>query len=509
MRYGFLIDHTRCIGCHACTVACKEENKVPLGVYRTWVKYVEKGTFPDARRFFTVLRCNHCDDAPCITICPTRSLFRRKDGVVDFDNAACIGCKSCMQACPYDALYIEPETQTAAKCNFCAHRLEVGLEPACVVVCPEQAIVAGDLDEPKSRIAQLVAAGGVEVRKPEQGTKPKVFYRGAESASLRPEQLERGEGYLFAEGAAPAPKPAAAPGLVADLKALARTVYDVPHLEQPWGWKVASYLWTKSVAAGALLLAALGVLAGRAVGGPISGTAAAILALVFLAATTGLLVGDLKRPDRFHLILTRPNWSSWLVRGAWILMAFGLLAGLWLLGALLASPFLLQVLSVPSAVAAAATAGYSAFLFHQAEGRDFWQRRWLLLAQLLAAAVAAGSAALLLVGIVTGTGHGAWGWLVEGLALGLATHGVLAGVELLGRHPNADVSRAARVVTDGELRGRFWIGVVGAGTVAPLALLHVGHLGSAPAALACLLALGGLWLWESLWIRAGQSVPLS
>ncbi len=509
VRYGFLIDHTRCIGCHACTVACKEENRVPLGVYRTWVKYVEKGTFPDARRFFTILRCNHCDDAPCISICPTRALFRRKDGIVDFDPAACIGCKSCMQACPYEALYLDPETNTAAKCNFCAHRVEVGLEPACVVVCPEQAIVAGDLDEPKSRIAQLVAAGGTEVRKPEQGTKPKVFYRGAESAALRPDQLERGEGYLFAEAPAPAPRPPAAPGLVADLKALARTVYDVPHLEAPWGWKVATYLWTKSVASGALFLGALGVLAGRAVGGPISGTAAGILALAFLAATTALLVGDLERPDRFHFVLTRPNWGSWLVRGAWVLMGFGLLAALWLLGALLGSPGFLRVLSVPAALAALAAAGYSAFLFHQAEGRDFWQRKWLLLAQLLAASLAAGSAALLLAGILWGTGAGAWPWLVEALAFGLVAHGVLAGVEILGRHPSGDVARAARVVSDGELRGRFWVGVVGAGILAPLALLHVWHLGSAPAAVACLLSLGGLWLWESLWIRAGQSVPLS
>jgi Fe-S-cluster-containing dehydrogenase component len=157
VRYGFVIDQRKCIGCHACTVACKEENQVPLGAFRTWVKYVEKGAFPHTRRYFSVLRCNHCDDAPCVTICPTVALYRRPDGVVDFDGARCIGCKSCMQACPYDALYIDPNTNTAAKCNYCAHRLEVGLEPACVIVCPEQAIIAGDLDAPSSAIARLVA----------------------------------------------------------------------------------------------------------------------------------------------------------------------------------------------------------------------------------------------------------------------------------------------------------------------------------------------------------------
>ncbi len=148
MRYGFVIDQTRCIGCHACTVACKEENRVPLGTSRTWVKYVEKGEFPNTRRHFAVLRCNHCDNAPCVTICPTVALYRRADGIVDFDRDRCIGCKSCMQACPYDALYIDPETQTAAKCHYCAHRVEVGLEPACVIVCPVRAILAGDLDDP-------------------------------------------------------------------------------------------------------------------------------------------------------------------------------------------------------------------------------------------------------------------------------------------------------------------------------------------------------------------------
>ncbi len=151
VRYGFVIDQRKCIGCHACTVACKEENQVPLGVVPHLGEVLEKGDFPDTRRYFTVLRCNHCDDAPCVTICPTVALYRRPDGIVDFDGERCIGCKSCMQACPYDALYIDPETNTAAKCNYCAHRVEVGLEPACVVVCPEQAIIAGDLDDPRTR----------------------------------------------------------------------------------------------------------------------------------------------------------------------------------------------------------------------------------------------------------------------------------------------------------------------------------------------------------------------
>jgi len=193
VRYGFVIDQRRCIGCHACTVACKEENRVPLGAFRTWVKYIERGTFPHTRRYFSVLRCNHCDAAPCVTICPTVALYRRADGIVDFDGERCIGCKSCMQACPYDALYIDPDTGTAAKCNYCAHRVEVGLEPACVIVCPAQAIIAGDLDDPTSPIATIVAREAVQVRKAEQGTRPKVFYLGADAAALLAEAPGSGE----------------------------------------------------------------------------------------------------------------------------------------------------------------------------------------------------------------------------------------------------------------------------------------------------------------------------
>ena len=113
MQLGFVIDHSRCIGCHACTVACKSENDVPLGSFRTWVKYTERGEFPEVRRSFAVLRCNQCSRAPCIGICPVHALHKRPDGIVDIDPARCIGCKSCLQACPYDALYINDASGTA------------------------------------------------------------------------------------------------------------------------------------------------------------------------------------------------------------------------------------------------------------------------------------------------------------------------------------------------------------------------------------------------------------
>lgn len=94
MNYGFIIDNRKCIGCHACSTACKSENEAPLGVYRTWVKYVETGSYPDARRHFQVTRCNPCANPPCVRICPVTAMYQRHDGIVEFDPQICIGCKA-------------------------------------------------------------------------------------------------------------------------------------------------------------------------------------------------------------------------------------------------------------------------------------------------------------------------------------------------------------------------------------------------------------------------------
>jgi len=515
-----VIDHRKCIGCHACTVACKEENQVPLGTFRTWVKYVEKGAWPHTRRYFSVLRCNHCDDAPCVTICPTVALYRRADGVVDLDGERCIGCKSCMQGCPYDALYIDPNTNTAAKCHYCAHRLEVGLEPACVIVCPERAIIAGDLDDRRTEIARLVACEQVEVRKPEQGTRPKVYYIGAESSALAPALQRPASTYLWGQ------RPAAEADLVTMVAALhdaggdgalARLVYDAPHVARPWGWKVGAYLWTKSVAAGALLVAAL---TGSAWWGTILTITAPAISLLFVLLTTALLVLDLKRPERFLYILSRSNRRSWLVWGAWILIAFGVAATAWLATGLTghAIPDLARL---PVALLAIATAGYSAFLFGQAEGRDFWQSP-LVLPHLIVSAYVAGCAALMMASIAwPGTlpvpgfpRHRALDvdqLLVGPLFLALLAHGALLLMEVLSRHPVRDAALAARLLTHGAYRARFWGGVLVLGTLVPmLALLAAVMLDVlALRALAALLALAGLWLWEDIWVKAGQSIPLS
>ncbi len=521
MRYGFVIDQRKCIGCHACTVACKEENQVPLGVNRTWVKYIEKGTFPDTRRYFTVMRCNHCDNAPCVTICPTVALYRRPDGIVDFDGSRCIGCKSCMQACPYDALYIDPETNTAAKCHYCAHRVESGLEPACVVVCPVQAIVPGDLDDPGSTIARLVASQQTQVRKPEQGTRPKLFYVGAESAALTPEMQERRGGVrLLAGRAHPGSRQAessrrAAAGATAHGRDRWTWIC--------WLWRVPSTMSRTPSGRGAgrsprisgpsrsrrarFLVASLGIGAGFLTADALTGLAVPAIGLVFLLLTSLLLVLDLKRPERFLYLVFKPNPRSWLVLGGFILFAAGVLGTLWLLAGLIGNLVALHLLAWPMALVAAATAGYSAFLFGQAEGRDFWQSP-LLLPHLLVAALVGGSASLLLAARVLGSAS----FIVGGLGLvlwaSLLVSALVLGAELFGAHGTEEARRAARLLTHGPLRAPLWGGVAAAGIALPLVLLLSSSVpfGSE---LAAGLALAGLWLWEELWIRAGQMLPLS
>ena len=193
MKWAKVIDQRRCIGCHACTIACKSENEIPSGVTRTFVKQVESGNFPAVERHFQVTRCNQCNNPPCVEACPTSAMYQRTDGIVDFNKSVCIGCKACIAACPYDAIFINPEDEAAEKCNFCAHRIDVGLEPA----CPTEAILIGDLNDSSSAVARAVAREPVTVRRPEKGTRPKLFYSGAHQATLDPLAAKRPEGDLF------------------------------------------------------------------------------------------------------------------------------------------------------------------------------------------------------------------------------------------------------------------------------------------------------------------------
>ena len=521
-NYGFVIDQRKCIGCHACTTACKSENEVPLGVFRTWVKSVETGQYPNTRRHFLVERCNHCANSPCTTICPTTALFRRGDGIVDFDSARCIGCKACMQACPYDAIYIDPDTNTAAKCNFCAHRVDLGLQPACVSVCPVEAIISGDIDDPNSTIAQLLGRESVQQRRPDQNTQPKLWYVGADQSALNPETFTDPQGSMWAEhrdmghgskmhaaAAADAAQPKSrAPGQSVAAGYLSegggQVNYNVAH-EQPWGFLVSLYLWTKSLGAGAFLLAWLAAVIGLATASSALSLAAPALALVFIGITSVLLVADLQRPERFWYLLAKPNWSSWLVIGAYILMAFSGVAFIWLALALLGvrDEGVFRAFMWAGAILAAAAAAYSAWLFGQAEGRDFWQSP-LLAPHLLVQAALAGSAGLLLLDPLLNFSGPQRAMLATALGISVVAHLALAGAELYTPHANAHVRLAAHTLSAGRLRWKFWWGAVALGVAATLAGLAFGL-----PVLAAVCALAGLLLYEDAWVTAGQSVPMS
>lgn len=511
-NYGFAIDLRKCIGCHACTIACKAEHDIPIGVNRCWVKTVERGTFPDTRRFFFPVLCNQCDAAPCVRICPTGALFKRRDGIVDLNGEACIGCRACMQACPYDQLFIDPDTRTAEKCNFCANRVENRLLPACVSVCPTECRVFGDLDDPASPLARLLAAEPVSVRKPEKGTRPKIFYVAADESVIRPEVAARP--LIFREGQV-ALRPIGAPAGDPEAPGDPRVDYDVPH-RKPWGLDLVIYLLAKGVAAGALFLSAL--LWWLGFREPLTVAGGPIVSLLFLGVTTAMLVADLERPERFYYLLTRPNWRSWLVKGAYVLMAHGALATAWLGAAWLKSMWagadgMAALLVGPILVVSGLSAIYTSFLFAQGLGRDLWQGPFSAV-DLAAQAGAAGAAALLIVGALTGAAPGLMAALAWALWASVGAHLALLAIEYgLAPHPTVHHALAAATITRGAYARLFWGVAVAVGGFVPLLLAlagaAAGGAGTGVPVSAAVLALAGGAAWDYIWVEAGQSVPLS
>ncbi len=583
--FAWVIDQTSCIGCHACTTACKQENEVPLGVNRTWVKYVETGTFPQTRRQIAVLRCNHCAEPPCVEVCPTSAMFRRPDGIVDFDTSRCIGCKACLQACPYDAIYIDPEDHVAEKCNFCAHRVDRGLLPACVVVCPTESLVFGDLDDPASRASRLVSNRPTTVRRAEQGTQPKAFYLGASEAALDPLVPVHETGYMWSDRrtgggkdhtariatwrtttdevdllamarsngpGAPRSARAPLPMLSPDALALgavrvpgapgvaasgglgsaaigfgatgggragdppaslrmpkARVAYDVFH-PRPWGWKVALYLWTKGIGAGAFSLVFLAAALGLAAPGQLVRLAAAFVSLTGVGLTALLLVWDLKRPERFLTILYRPQWRSWLTIGAFVLIGYSGLLGLWFLGTWLGvDERLLTALGWPTAALAALAALYTAFLLGQCEARDLWQSP-VLIVVLLAQATILGAASLLPIALLSGAPAS----IVElgrlALAAGAAVNvAALVLGEVVLDHPTTNARAAAHLLVRGPYRTNFWLGGVVAAGVIPLAVALAAPVAGPLLVTTGIVAAAGLLWYELGFIAAGQAVPIS
>jgi Fe-S-cluster-containing dehydrogenase component len=494
-----VIDQTRCIGCHACSTACKSENQVPLSVNRTYVKSVDVGVFPHGRRAFQVTRCNQCADPPCAAACPTTAMFRRPDGIVDFDKSICIGCKACIAACPYDAIFINPEDHSAEKCNFCAHRVDVGLEPACVVVCPTQAIVVGDRHDEGSRVMQLIKQQDrIAVRKPEKQTRPQLFYKGAHAATLDPLAAKRPGGGLFMWSQQFLGPHAVVSGHPRPQNTAAAVLsYDVGH-SAPWDWRVSLYTWTKSIAAGVYLVALMLVAAGVIAGGDILWRwAAPVLSLLFLGLTGLLLISDLEHPWRFYMIFTRPQWRSWLVRGAFVIGAYAAV----LVAHTAVNLMGVETWQVPLAVAgiplAVMTAIYTAYLFKQSRGRELWQSA-LLAPHLLVQAILAGSASLAPVAWLTAPE--AVPALLQIVAISAVAHLALVAAETLHGRGTAHVQLALHEMVRGTYRSFFLVSLA-----AVAAGVFVPWLGVPMVALPLL----GLIAYEHAYVQAGQAVPLA
>ncbi len=202
-RYGWIVDTRRCFGCHGCEVACKAENDVPLGQFirQTIYSDIEQSS-GNLARIMVPMACQHCEDAPCLKSCPCGALFKGAGGSVQVNYDSCSGHADCKDACPYGAIYIDPVANQAVKCHNCTHRIDVGMEPACVTTCPSEALYFGDLNDPRSAVSKmqkiLDEEGKLEVLRPEKGTKPRMQFvvdDGRPMEAWEPKIPREGESY--------------------------------------------------------------------------------------------------------------------------------------------------------------------------------------------------------------------------------------------------------------------------------------------------------------------------
>jgi len=174
-RYAMTVDTVRCVGCNACVLACKAENRLPLQGYRDWITTEVRGRFPNLQQQIRSERCNHCTHPPCVQACPTGASHVGHGGTVLVAPHKCTGCKACIAACPYEARYVHDEGHVD-KCTFCLHRVARGKQPACVANCPTRALTFGDLNDPDSEVSRLLRSRPYRVLQPEQGLEPHVYF---------------------------------------------------------------------------------------------------------------------------------------------------------------------------------------------------------------------------------------------------------------------------------------------------------------------------------------------
>jgi len=446
-----------------------------------------------------------------------------------------------MQACPYDALYIDPETHTAAKCNYCAHRVDVGLEPACVNVCPEEAIISGDMHDPNSKITQLLSRQQVKVRKPEKGTVPNLFYIDADDASLNPTATEKSDAYFWSSQsmgvghfAKEAEKMAFSNGDLVDAlmkkeandtagqiaqngpaksvdvlmgKKATRT-YDVADKGILWGWEVSGYVWTKAISAGAFLVPFLAWAFGLAEVSPMVLWLGLGLGVFFLMATGVLLIMDLDQPKRFLYVLLRPQWKSWLVKGGYAITIYGGLLSLlavvnWFSWTAIETPMMWL-----TAITAVVVAVYTAFLFAQAKGRDFWQSPTLAI-HMLVHSFMAGAAIFGILSLFVENGTNWLPFLKYVMLVGVVVNLFTMLMELTMTHPTNDAKRTVDMIVRGRYKNKFWMGVLFLGNFIPMLILFFGGGSAAMLAAAGAAVLIGIWFTEDIWVEAPQRIPLS
>jgi formate-dependent nitrite reductase membrane component NrfD len=376
------------------------------------------------------------------------------------------------------------------------------------VVCPEHAIIAGDLDECDGEIAQLLARETVRVRKPEQGTRPKLYYIDADESAIVPTAARHESFYMWSQrnesvhgGGAVYPSDSPL------LQKNALAAYDVSHA-RPWGWQVPAYCWTKSIGSGALAVPAIAMALGRLTGDRTRDIALSTAALFFTALTTVLLVWDLEHKARFLRVVFTPQSKSWLARGAFILIAYSALCGVFWLASVAGFLAIASALLWPVVLVGFFAASYTAFLFGQCEGRDLWQTP-LLPVHLIVQALLCGSALLALLPESLGGALPATAFAAKTLIIALVLHLLMLLGEVAMPHTTDNSRYAARLITHGPFSRAFWGGAVVLGGVIPALLLFFAFGNRLVEGLAAVLALIGLLVFEWCFVMAGQSVPNS
>ena len=414
-------------------------------------------------------------------------------------------------------------------------------------VCPEHAIISGDMEDETTEIAQLLARQAVNVRKPEKGTLPNLFYIGADEVSLNPTATPKTGEYLWSTQttgvghfAKEAEKLAFSNGdvitslletekqyssageiakngpqksieLIMGKSARggeAKRVYDTPDKGILWGWEVSAYVFTKAIAAGAFLVPFIALLFGWARPDTEIAWWSYGLGLFFLTATGILLIMDLDQPKRFFYVLLRPHWGSWLVKGGYAITTYGGL--LTALGATLYFGWdaLYTGLSWVTAIVAAIVAIYTAFLFAQAKGRDFWQSPTLAIHMLVHSLMAGAAAFAIIALFIDATTD--WMTYLRYLLYGtIAMNLVTMLFELTTTHPTVDAGRVSDMITKGQYSKLFYGGVVLLGNIIPVILLMMSANNPMLMATVGALVLLGIYFTEHIWVEAPQRISLT